>query len=610
VSNLYSIGQPTDEEQLYLEYMNRSRANPPAEGARLATTTDPDVLSAYSYFGVDLALLQSQFNTILAAPPLAMNAQLLASARLHSGDMYTNNYQSHYQTNGGVVLSPWNRINNQGYYFSTAAENIFAYAKSVWHGHAGFNVDWGVGPGGMQTPPGHRENIADPGLREVGVGVRDGVNGSVGPQLVTQDFGTLQNATPLITGVAYYDFSGNGFYDLGEGIGGVTVSVSGSSFYAVTANSGGYAIPVTTNGNYTVTFSASGLTTTQRVAVVMSSSNVKVDFTPVYSPPVISGPNPAGLNQSNTYNFTPVGGATAYQCEQAPLANYTAIQGAENGLTNVTVVSSAGYSVIVSDVVASGSYAFHLAQPDAAKQYLTLNAVLRPAANSQWTFAKRLSWASSNQVARAQISTNGGGTWQDVWTQAGTGGSGDAAFSRITNSLSPYAGQLLQVRFVYDFLGGTYFPQTSTGIALYLDDIAVSNAEQLLNASTNNLAAGNSFTFYPANTNSCLLLVRAQIGGRALPWGPALRVTVATPAPSLQLVSAPVLATNQVQLDFTVANYRAGMSFQLLQTSVASGPWSTNGTASFQTLIANSKFRATASTGGAAKMFYRVKASY
>src|SRR5574341_1409800 len=29
---LWDIGQPTDEEQLYLEYINRSRADPPAEG--------------------------------------------------------------------------------------------------------------------------------------------------------------------------------------------------------------------------------------------------------------------------------------------------------------------------------------------------------------------------------------------------------------------------------------------------------------------------------------------------------------------------------------------------------------------------------------------------
>ena len=66
---LYSIGDPTDEEQLYLEYINRSRSDPPAEGVRLANTTDTDVLSAYSFFSVDLGLMQSQFNAISPVPP-------------------------------------------------------------------------------------------------------------------------------------------------------------------------------------------------------------------------------------------------------------------------------------------------------------------------------------------------------------------------------------------------------------------------------------------------------------------------------------------------------------------------------------------------------------
>jgi hypothetical protein len=55
----YSHGDPTAEEQLLLEMVNRARANPPAEGARLASTTDPDVLSAYSFFSVNLAQLHS-----------------------------------------------------------------------------------------------------------------------------------------------------------------------------------------------------------------------------------------------------------------------------------------------------------------------------------------------------------------------------------------------------------------------------------------------------------------------------------------------------------------------------------------------------------------------
>src|SRR5688500_13230880 len=53
---LYSIGNPTNEEQYYLELINRARANPPAEGIRLAFTTDQNVLSAYGSFGVNLVL--------------------------------------------------------------------------------------------------------------------------------------------------------------------------------------------------------------------------------------------------------------------------------------------------------------------------------------------------------------------------------------------------------------------------------------------------------------------------------------------------------------------------------------------------------------------------
>lgn len=604
---LYSIGQPTDEEQLYLEYINRSRADPPAEGVRLANTLDPEVLSAYASFGVNLAQMQAEFNTNVPAPPLAMNAQLLAAARLHSGDMFTNQFQGHFGTNG---WDPGQRITAQGYSWSTYGENVFSYAESVFHGHAGFNVDWGAGPGGMQNPRGHRNNIHNANFREVGVGVVNGVNGTVGPQLVTQDFATRQSATPLITGVAYYDFNGNNFYDLGEGIGGVTINVPGSSFYAVTSESGGYAVPGTTNGNYSVTFSASGLSPTQRVATVSSLKNIKLDYVPAYSPPVISGPNPASVNQSNLYTFTAVGAATAYQWEQTRRSPYTAVEGAESGLANVTVVSSPGYSVLASDVHASGSYSFHLTQPDAADQFLTLNAVIQPSANSQLTFAKRLGYASTAQIARAQVSTNGGATWQEVWSKPGTGGSGEANFTRITNSLSSYAGQTLKVRFVYDFIGGSYYFQTSTGFGFYLDDIAVSNADQLVNQITNGVQAGTAFLFNPTNTGDYLLRVRAQIGSRTLNWGPAVRVTAPTAPPSLQFVGNPVLSGNQIQLDFNVANYRTGMTFELWKASDPAGSWTLDNSVSFQTLIPNSKFRATTSTGGSSKGYYRVRGNY
>src|SRR3954466_11065024 len=45
-STVYSIGDPTPEEQLYLEDINRARANPPVEGLFLSRATDPEILSA------------------------------------------------------------------------------------------------------------------------------------------------------------------------------------------------------------------------------------------------------------------------------------------------------------------------------------------------------------------------------------------------------------------------------------------------------------------------------------------------------------------------------------------------------------------------------------
>ena len=60
---------------------------------------------------------------------------------------------------------------------------------------------------------------------------------------------------------------------LGEGVGGVNVSVSGTATQAVTARSGGYAVPVAGNGTYTVTFSGPGITTSSQQVTVASLEN-------------------------------------------------------------------------------------------------------------------------------------------------------------------------------------------------------------------------------------------------------------------------------------------------------------------------------------------------
>jgi hypothetical protein len=282
-------GDPTEDEVLMLEFINRARADAAAEAQRLAATTDPDVISAMNYYGTDRTLMTNQFATLTqSTQPLAMNARLLAAARVHSQDMLTNIFQGHSSSsNPPPPNQPFDtlgaRLSRQNYGFSTAAENVFAYSKNAWHAHAGFNIDWGTGTGGMQTPPGHRLAIHNGAFREVGIGVIKGTSGSgasaVGPMLVTQDFATASGGgLPLITGVAYTDTDGDNFYDPGEGLGGVRVEVDGSSYYAITSSQGSYTIPVSGNGTYQISFQRDGYPPAVRSVSVAAGINIKADY--------------------------------------------------------------------------------------------------------------------------------------------------------------------------------------------------------------------------------------------------------------------------------------------------------------------------------------------
>src|SRR5436190_20798975 len=72
----YDSGDPTADEQLVLEMINRARANPAAEGQRL---------------GIDINEGLPGGETATQQPPIAMNKILLGTARAHSKDMYTRN---------------------------------------------------------------------------------------------------------------------------------------------------------------------------------------------------------------------------------------------------------------------------------------------------------------------------------------------------------------------------------------------------------------------------------------------------------------------------------------------------------------------------------------
>ena len=89
-TQVYSHGDPTPEEQLMLEYINRGRANPTEEGIRMMDTKDPAVQGAYSYFKIDAAKTKQAFAGYPERPPLAFHPQLIESSRNHTTVSYTH----------------------------------------------------------------------------------------------------------------------------------------------------------------------------------------------------------------------------------------------------------------------------------------------------------------------------------------------------------------------------------------------------------------------------------------------------------------------------------------------------------------------------------------
>ena len=257
-------------DQLLLELVNRARANPGAEAA---------------LYGIDLnAGLAPGTISNTAKQPLAPNQLLINAAGAHSDDMLANNYFSHTNLSG---QSPSDRAAAAGY--------------STWVGE---NIAWGGTTGSVNQvlhtlerhrnlflSAGHRQNMLNAAYEEVGMGVRFGPythsNGTTyNSSMVTEKFGS-PGIPPVVTGVVYTDASDgssddDNFYSVGEQIGSGTITATNISTGAVyttdIGTSGGYALQVAAGTYDVVAVSGVDGSTYQVSNVVVSSSNVKVDF--------------------------------------------------------------------------------------------------------------------------------------------------------------------------------------------------------------------------------------------------------------------------------------------------------------------------------------------
>jgi hypothetical protein len=331
-----------------------------------------------------------------------------------------------------------------------------------------------------------------------------------------------------------------------------------------------------------------------------------------YFPLTISGTNQPAIKVGNQYSCTAAANPniTGYQWFTAQATNGNLVDNALNGTTNFLVSPAAAYPIITN----GGSGAcFHLVHLNAAAQFLQFNQILFPATNTTLSFKSMLGYASDTEVARVQVAAYGSTNWVDLYAQTGTNapgetGPGETNFTQHSLSLSNYAGQQVLLRFNYDLtnIDGayTYFPYIYPFVGWCLQNIVLTNNQQLLNLTTNNTSSTN-FTFTPAQTNNYILAAQGVIfNGFPLDWGTPREVTAIVGPPVITL-NAPSITNNQVKIKFVLSSGVA-TNFHLLQANQLNGTWATNGTAVLTTNTPGSAFQFT-TTNGPAVRFYRVQ---
>ncbi|CAM4079147.1 CAP domain-containing protein [Kibdelosporangium persicum] len=109
-------------------------------------------------------------------PPLTAVAQLNVAAQRHSEDMAAKNFMGHTGSDGSTMVT---RVERAGYTgWRSLAENVAA----------GYQTAQAVVAGWMNSS-GHRANILNCGLRDIGVGHATNPNSTYGVYW-TQNFGT------------------------------------------------------------------------------------------------------------------------------------------------------------------------------------------------------------------------------------------------------------------------------------------------------------------------------------------------------------------------------------------------------------------------------------
>lgn len=207
-----------------------------------------------------------------ALPPLAMNPQLVSSARFKASEMAEFDYFGHRSKESG--LWPNELVRLHGFSLASFISDEDNNVESIWGGNGN---NWPT-PATFLASGIHVHSLFAASehwwyesVNQVGVGRAK----SGSEQRVAIHLGRTDSPGRFVTGVAYRDANGNGRMDLGEGLAGILVTVGASS--ALTNDGGGYSIQVP-SGKMNATASGQGFSGTSAATIRVDDYNVGVDF--------------------------------------------------------------------------------------------------------------------------------------------------------------------------------------------------------------------------------------------------------------------------------------------------------------------------------------------
>ena len=278
---------PTSVEQEMLEWVNRFRAAPAVEFDRYYdTVTQPNGSTTYlakvPFLPIDKPAIEEFRGEMLGTSPtapLAWNTKLNDAARFHTDFMIAADDFAH-QLPGEPSVGT--RISNTGY-------PAWGWGENIAYGHGQIRYSHSS----LVHSDGHRANLASAGFTEIGIaaGYATPANDVLFDPIVTQNFGDRFGRLPSVLGVVFDDsVTSDDFYQAGEGLQGISITLAGTQGIFVTTSwgSGGYQFDDVPAGNYRLYVSSPGIDAdAYSYQVTVGASNLKYDFE-IGSPPTVS----------------------------------------------------------------------------------------------------------------------------------------------------------------------------------------------------------------------------------------------------------------------------------------------------------------------------------